>query len=84
MEPGERIRRHSHEMEEAYFVTEGTGLMYLEGVGDIRLGPGLAVYVPANRVHGQLNDGDETLQIICSLSPPPVEGEAPRFVEESD
>jgi quercetin dioxygenase-like cupin family protein len=53
MAPGDEIRRHSHEMEEACYVTAGTGLMFLEGVGDVRLEPGLAVYIPSNRVHGQ-------------------------------
>jgi quercetin dioxygenase-like cupin family protein len=84
MAPGDEIRRHSHQMEEAYFVMAGTGVMYLEGVGDVRLGPGLAVYIPSNRVHGQVNDGDEMLEIVCSLSPPPVEGEPPRFAEAGD
>jgi quercetin dioxygenase-like cupin family protein len=81
MAPGDEIRRHSHQMEEAYFVISGTGLMYLEGVGDLRLERGLAVYIPSNRVHGQVNDGDEMLEIVCSLSPPPVEDEPPRFAE---
>jgi quercetin dioxygenase-like cupin family protein len=84
MAPGDEIRRHSHEMEEAYFVTAGTGLMFLEGVGDVRLEPRLAVYIPSNRVHGQVNDGEETLEIVCSLSPPPVEGEPLRFAEAAE
>ena len=84
MAPGDEIRRHSHEMEEAYYVTAGTGLMYLEGVGDVRLEPGLAVYIPSNRVHGQRNDGDVTLEIVCALSPPPVDGAAPVFAEATD
>ena len=82
MAPGDRIRRHRHDYEEAYFVTRGTGVMYLEGEGDIRLEPGVAVYVPAERVHGQVNDGDEPLHIVCALAPPPVEGAPPRFVED--
>ena len=81
MAPGDTVRRHSHDYEEAYFVLEGTGVMYLEGVGDIRLEPELAVYVPPNRVHGQVNDGERPLRILCSLSPPPVEGDPPRFSE---
>lgn len=81
MAPGDEIRRHSHQMEEAYYVVAGSGLMYLDGVGDVRLEPGVAVYVPSNRVHGQVNHGDEVLEIVCSLSPPPVEGEPPRFAE---
>jgi quercetin dioxygenase-like cupin family protein len=81
MEAGDEVRRHRHSYEEAYFVVRGRGLMYLEGEGEIRLEPGLSVYVPPERVHGQVNDGDEPLHILCSLAPPPVEGEPPRFAE---
>ena len=83
MEPGQEVRRHRHAYEEAYYVLRGTGLMHLEGHDPIRLTPGLSVYVASNRVHGQVNDGDETLEILCSLAPPPVEGEAPEFVEST-
>ncbi len=82
MAPGDEIRRHMHDYEEAYFVIQGTGTMYLEREGEIRLEPGLSVYVPAGRVHGQVNDGQEPLHILCSLAPPPVEGEPPRFADE--
>ena len=82
MAPGDEVRRHSHDYEEAYYVVEGTGVMTLEGEGEIRLEPDLAVYVPAGRIHGQRNDGDVPLRILCSLSPPPVEGDPPRFAEE--
>jgi quercetin dioxygenase-like cupin family protein len=82
MEPGQRVRRHWHDYEEAYFVVRGTGTMYLEGEGEIRLEPGLSVYIAPGRVHGQVNDGDGPLEIVCSLAPPPVEGEPPRFADE--
>lgn len=81
MEPGQEVRRHRHAYEEAYYVLRGTGLMHLEDHDPIRLVPGLSVYVASNRVHGQVNDGHETLEILCSLAPPPVEGDAPDFVD---
>ncbi len=81
MEPGDEIRRHSHDYEEAYFVLRGTGRMYLEGEGEIRLEPNLSVYIAPGRVHGQVNDGTEPLHILCSLAPPPVIGDPPRFAE---
>jgi len=84
MEPGQEIRRHRHAYEEAYFVIQGTGRMYLEGEGEILLEPGLSVYVPSERVHGQVNDGTVPLHILCSLSPPPVEGDPPRFADSGD
>lgn len=83
MAPGDEIRRHRHDYEEAYFVVEGTGRMYLEGEGEILLEPGLSVYIPPERVHGQVNDGTEALTIVCSLAPPPAEGDQPRFAEET-
>jgi quercetin dioxygenase-like cupin family protein len=82
MPQGSRVRRHRHDYEEAYFVVAGTGTMYLEGQGEIELTPGLLVYVEPGRIHGQVNDGDEPLRILCSLSPPPVEGDVPEFVDE--
>jgi len=85
MKPGEVVRRHRHAYEEAYYVLEGSGLMNLEGVPQgIRLTPGLAVYVAPNLFHGQTNDTDAPLRILCSLSPPPVEGECPEFDEASE
>jgi mannose-6-phosphate isomerase-like protein (cupin superfamily) len=84
MEPGERVRRHRHRYEEIYTVTRGTGVMHLEGAGDVTLEPGVCVYVPANRVHGQVNSGTEMLEIICSLSPPPELGELPEFVDDEE
>jgi quercetin dioxygenase-like cupin family protein len=70
MNPGEEVVRHRHASEEAYFVVQGEGVMYLEGHPDIRLVKNLAVYIPSNAVHGQKNTGDEPLIIIAALSPP--------------
>lgn len=80
--PGERVKRHRHQYEEAYYVVQGTGLMYLEGVGDIELRPGRSVYIPPRSIHGQVNTSQhEPLLILCSLSPPPVEGDVPELFE---
>jgi quercetin dioxygenase-like cupin family protein len=82
MAPGDRIKRHRHEYEEAYHIIEGTGVMYLEGVGDIELMPGRSVYIPPQAIHGQVNTSeDDKLLILCSLSPPPREGEIPELFE---
>jgi quercetin dioxygenase-like cupin family protein len=82
LEPGQRIRNHRHATEEAYFVLRGTGSMYLEREEEIRLMPGLAVYIPAGRAHGQVNDGTEPLHILGIITPPPIEGDPPIFDEE--
>lgn len=83
MEPGDEVRRHSHDYEEAYYVVHGTGTMTLEAVGDVHLEPGVAVYIPPGSVHGQIADRGEPLHIVCALSPPPVEGDPPRFAEDA-
>jgi putative monooxygenase len=82
MQPGETVHRHRHDYEEAYYVVRGSGEMYLEDHDPIRLEPGLSVYIAAGEVHGQCNDGDEPLEILCSLSPPPSELRQPEIVEE--
>jgi len=82
MGPGDVIKKHRHPYEEAYYVISGTGTMYLESQGDIDLYPGRSVYIPPNQIHGQVNtSADEDLNILCSLSPPPVEGDIPELFE---
>jgi quercetin dioxygenase-like cupin family protein len=82
MAPGDRIKRHRHAYEEAYYVASGEGVMYLEGVGEFPLVPGRTVYIRPNAIHGQVNTSPDTeLRILCSLSPPPVEGETPELLE---
>jgi quercetin dioxygenase-like cupin family protein len=48
----------------------------------VELRPGRTIYIPPNTIHGQLNTSAENdLWILCSLSPPPPEGEAPELFE---
>lgn len=84
MQPGDRVHRHHHPYEEAYYVLEGTGTMHLEGIGVVPLVPGRAVYIAGDRVHGQVNDGRGVLRILCALAPPPIEGQAPLFDDEPE
>jgi len=70
LNPGEEITKHRHEFEEVYFILNGEGTMTLEDQ-TIRLEKNLLVYIPGNALHGQINDGDEPLEILCSLSPAP-------------
>ncbi len=80
--PAGSVKNHRHPYEEAYFVLEGTGLMQLEGVGEIELFPGRSVYIAPNLVHGQVNTSkSDELKILCSLAPPPVEGQPPDLVD---
>jgi quercetin dioxygenase-like cupin family protein len=80
MNPGDEIFTHRHDYEEAYYVVQGTGEMYLEGEPRIHLEPGLSVYIAPGLVHGQVNNGSDPLHILCSLSPPPTEGATPELV----
>jgi quercetin dioxygenase-like cupin family protein len=80
MNSGDEIHRHRHSYEEAYYVLEGEGTMFLEGEGEIALVPGLSIYVPPNAIHGQVADAGRRLRILCSLSPPPEEGDVPELV----
>jgi quercetin dioxygenase-like cupin family protein len=80
--PGEPVKRHRHPYEEAYYVIKGEGVMFMEGVGEIELRPGRSVYIPPETIHGQVNTSqDSDLWILCSLSPPPTEGETPELFE---
>jgi mannose-6-phosphate isomerase-like protein (cupin superfamily) len=72
LNPGEEVIPHKHEYEEAYFILNGEGTMILDDE-TIHLEKNLSVYVPANALHGQKNDGNEPLAILCSLTPPPPE-----------
>lgn len=60
--PGDRIPLHEHTVEEVLFVDEGK----VEAtVGDERriVGPGATVFIPARRVHGFRNLGEEVARI---------------------
>jgi len=70
LEPGQEIRVHSHEFEEAYFVVEGRARMRVEN-DEFDVGPWDSVYVPGGAEHWTLNTGSERLVLLCSLSPPP-------------
>lgn len=68
--PGETIRRHRHAAEEAYFVLAGRGVLHMEGHPPVDLLPGLAVFVPTNVAHHQVNTGDTPLDLLTALAPP--------------
>ena len=70
MNPGEEIVQHRHPNEEAYYVIQGKGLMYLENHRDIALEPHFCIYIAGMVKHGQKNTGDEPLVIMAALSPP--------------
>lgn len=68
--PGGRTYPHKHDIsEEIYHVVGGCGMMHLDG-DSFPIVPGDTVYITPGAVHGLLNDGDETLVVLCCCAPP--------------
>ena len=65
--PGQEVRRHWHDVEEAILVVAGR---MSATIGDERyeLGSGDALLIPARVVHGFRNAGSEHLSIVASLA----------------
>lgn len=81
-QPGEAIRRHRHAAEEAYYVLAGRGVLHMEGHPPIDLAPGMAIFVPSNAAHHQVNTGDSPLDLITAMAPPLGPNDV-EFVESS-
>ncbi|GHB56820.1 hypothetical protein GCM10010377_54820 [Streptomyces viridiviolaceus] len=66
--PGMHHIRHHHPYgSEIYYVIKGSCTVFL-GDEEITVGPGAAVYIPPNCVHGARNDTDEVCEmaVVCS------------------
>lgn len=59
-----------HDVDEIYFITEGTAVIELDGEHR-RLAAGDTVLVPAGCHHQLFNDGDQDLVLVFLFSPPP-------------
>ena len=80
--PGEEIVLHSHPEEELYYIISGTGTVTLDDE-EHPVGPGSAVYIAGNRVHGQRPTGNEPLYMVAVITPPFQPGARPNLVETS-
>jgi mannose-6-phosphate isomerase-like protein (cupin superfamily) len=80
--PGEEIKLHSHPEEELYYIISGTGTVTLDDE-EHPVGPGTAVYIAGNRVHGQRPTGNEPLYMVAVITPPFQPGARPNLVEQS-
>ncbi|HKT45798.1 MAG TPA: cupin domain-containing protein [Gaiellaceae bacterium] len=70
LEPGQSTQRHHHRLsEEIYLITQGAGVMELDGETR-RVVPGDAVLIPPGAWHAIENDGDVELRLMCSCAPP--------------
>ena len=77
--PGEEIVLHSHPEEELYYIISGTGTVTLDDE-DYPIGPGTAVYIAGNRVHGQRPTGNEPIYMVAVVTPPFQPGARPTLV----
>ena len=67
--PGNGHNFHKHpEQEEVICVVEGRIEQWLEGKKQ-ELGPGEAVFIPADVVHASFNTGNETAKLMVVLAP---------------
>ena len=87
---GDRIPRHSHDVDEVVLYESGRAVAHLDGV-DTEVSAGDTVFVPAGAVHGTVNNGDEPVEVravypatrvrmdLVERNPAPgTEGDAPR------
>lgn len=64
IQPGETLPKHTHLVEEAFFVFQGTGEA-MAGDEVAPVGPGTALLAPTGVPHGFRNTGSEDLKIVC-------------------
>ena len=67
--PGCHVREHAHDRnEEVIFFLHGTGRAVLDGQ-EVRLSPGMAIFLGRNRRHMFINDGTEDMQFMWLIVP---------------
>lgn len=67
---GEATQRHFHRhAEEIYFITQGTGLMELDGATR-DVGPGDAILIPPGAWHQITAGAGADLHLLCCCAPP--------------
>jgi mannose-6-phosphate isomerase-like protein (cupin superfamily) len=67
--PGEEIVLHSHAEEELYYIISGEGTVTLDDKVE-PIGPGTAVYIAPNVIHGQRPTGNDPLYMVAVITPP--------------
>ncbi|NLT95825.1 MAG: cupin domain-containing protein [Clostridia bacterium] len=60
--------RHSHEWPHIVFVSQGKGLVHIDGT-DYEIEAGSFAYVPGGKIHQFINNSDEKLAFICIVPP---------------
>lgn len=59
---------HNHEPEQCYYIIKGNGLMIIENEQNI-VKTGDAIHIPANKMHGLKNIGNEVLEYLTANAP---------------
>jgi mannose-6-phosphate isomerase-like protein (cupin superfamily) len=66
--PGEVSLPHRLATSEVYYILEGKGIMYIDGV-QAEVGPDQTVYIPPHGVQSIRNTGDTDLKFLCIVDP---------------
>ena len=61
---GEYLPLHTHEPQEIYFITRGTGLLTQDDNNLKKISEGDIVYIPCNKQHGLKNTGNIDLEYL--------------------
>ena len=61
---GEYLPLHTHEPQEIYFITRGTGLLTKDDTNLKEISEGDIVYIPCNKQHGLKNTGGIDLEYL--------------------
>ena len=69
LQPGQSTQEHYHRVtEEIYYITQGRGLMRIEGEErEVQVGD--AVAIPPGQRHKITNSGPEVLKLLCCCAP---------------
>ena len=63
LQPGDRVYRHDHPVEEALMFLSGTGEATLDDE-TVMIAPGVSLHIPAGVLHGFTNTGTTTMHVI--------------------
>lgn len=69
IEPGATVPEHSHEHEQAGYVTRGTFTFLVDGE-EVVISPGESYVIPGDEPHSAENRSDEPVQGIDVFAPP--------------
>jgi mannose-6-phosphate isomerase-like protein (cupin superfamily) len=65
--PGAQLQPHHHEPEETYYIVSGQGEMEIDD-DTTAVGPGCAIYIPANARHALRCTGSEPLFFVFAFA----------------